>query len=356
MSAMGTYIPYTMADVRDVPKDGPTLLSMFSGVGGSCVGFELAGFRLLGATEFLPEVAEVYRFNHPGVPVIEKDIRQLTGLAMLEELGLEPGSVDVMEGSPPCASFSTMTTGRGRKYWGGKTHKYDTTMQATDDLFQHYIRLVGEIRPKVAVAENVKGLIEGPKRGYFLEIKRGFESIGYRFSSMLLDASDFGVPQERHRVLMAATRGLDGPMARIRATTRDKADKVTIADAWRNLDHAGDRWPKVMRLCMRDQMLYGGSAITSRSVALERVFGRNKYFSHQRLRWDQPCPCVTTIDVLFHPDERRRLTINELKRVFGYPDDFRLEGTHHFCRIRLARSVPPFLMRALALAIREILE
>jgi DNA (cytosine-5)-methyltransferase 1 len=145
----------------------------------------------------------VYRLNHPTTPLDTRDIREVQPDEILEATGLKVGEVDVVEGSPPCASFST--AGKREKHWG-QAKRYSDTVQRSDDLFFEYIRLVDGIKPKVFVAENVSGLVKGVAKGYFLEILARLKACGYRVGCKVLDAQWLGVPQARQRTIFIGVR------------------------------------------------------------------------------------------------------------------------------------------------------
>ena len=96
-----------MAEIATIPDNGLRVVSTFSGCGGSCLGFKMAGYRVLWASEFIPAAAEVYRANHAGTILDTRDIRKIQPADILAATGLKVGELDVLEGSPPCASFST---------------------------------------------------------------------------------------------------------------------------------------------------------------------------------------------------------------------------------------------------------
>lgn len=192
-----------MSEIARVPKNGLKVVSTFSGCGGSCLGFKMAGYEILVASEFVEAAQEVYMLNNPGVPMILGDVRDLDPTILLEYLGLEVGELDVFEGSPPCASFST--AGKRDAGWGD-VRKYSDTEQRTDDLFFEYARLVDGLKPKVFVAENVTGLVKGVAKGYFKEIHETLVKLGYRVTANVLDAQWLGVPQARQRVVFIGVR------------------------------------------------------------------------------------------------------------------------------------------------------
>src|SRR5262249_35052188 len=111
--------------------------------------------------------------------------------------------LDLLDGSPPCASFST--AGKREKGWG-QVKPYSDTRQRTDDLFFEYARLLRGLRPRVFVAENVSGLVRGTAKGYFLQILRELKACGSGVQARLLDAQWLGVPQVRRRVIFQGAR------------------------------------------------------------------------------------------------------------------------------------------------------
>jgi len=192
-----------MAEIAALPWNGYSVVSTFSGCGGSCLGFKMAGFNVLWASEFIPAAQETYRANHPDTPLDTRDIRQVRPADILAAVEKAPGEIDVLEGSPPCASFST--AGKREAGWG-KVRAYSDTRQRTDDLFFEFVRLLQGLRPKVFVAENVSGLVKGKAKGYFLDILKRLKGCGYRVEARLLDAQWLGVPQARQRLIFVGVR------------------------------------------------------------------------------------------------------------------------------------------------------
>jgi DNA (cytosine-5)-methyltransferase 1 len=192
-----------MKEIRRVPLNDYTVASTFSGCGGSCLGFRWAGFRHVYANEFVPAARETYAANFPGVFVDDRDIRKVTAEEILKRARLKVGQLDVLEGSPPCASFST--AGKRAGGWG-KVKKYSDTTQRTDDLFFEFVRLLHGLKPRTFVAENVSGLVKGVAKGYFLEIMAALRAEGYVVACRVLDAQWLGVPQQRQRTIFVGVR------------------------------------------------------------------------------------------------------------------------------------------------------
>ena len=164
----------------------------------------MAGFKVVYANEFVPAARETYFANAPlGTIVDDRDIRDVTPESILEKIGMRIGELDLLDGSPPCASFST--AGRRNKLWG-KSKSYSDTAQVTDDLFFEYVRILDGLQPKVFVAENVSGLIKGTAKGYFIDILKRMKACGYRVEARVLDAQWLGVPQMRQRLIFIGVR------------------------------------------------------------------------------------------------------------------------------------------------------
>jgi len=193
-----------MSEVRALPWNGFKVASFFAGGGGSSTGYRMAGFKVVYANEFVEAARETYAANMaPGTILDGRDVREVTAEDLLEKLGMEPGELDVLDGSPPCASFST--AGKREKGWG-KEKSYSDTKQVSDDLFFEFARIVRGVQPKVFVAENVSGLVKGTAKGYFIEILQALKACGYKVEARLLDAQWLGVPQARQRLIFVGVR------------------------------------------------------------------------------------------------------------------------------------------------------
>lgn len=192
-----------MEEIAAIPWNGFNAISTFSGCGGSSLGYKMAGFRVLWANEFIPAAQETYRANHSNTILDTRDIRQVQPQEILDAIQMQPGELDLFDGSPPCASFST--AGKREAGWG-KVKQYSDTKQRTDDLFFEYTRLLQGLQPKVFVAENVSGLVKGTAKGYFLEILAALKGCGYNVKAKLLDAQWLGVPQVRQRIIFVGVR------------------------------------------------------------------------------------------------------------------------------------------------------
>jgi DNA (cytosine-5)-methyltransferase 1 len=311
----------------------PTVVSTFAGCGGSSLGYKQAGYACRLAVEWDAVASKTYALNFPGVPLFVGDIHDLTNGDANGLAGLEPGELDVLDGSPPCQGFSS----------SGKRRSDDPRSQ----LYRQYVRLVDAFRPKALVMENVSGLVKGKMlETTFVEIMEALRACGYVVRARLLDARYFGVPQSRQRVIFIGVRS-------------DIAVEPT---------HPGAQTPSIpVRVALRDvEPLTTGPPLGD----LERLvwattnpgqrgadvaWTRNRFWDHRKLDPRKPSPTVKSSirGPLMHWSECRRLSIEECKRLMGFPDDFILEGTYGQQWAVLGNGVPPPLMRAIAEHVRD---
>lgn len=397
-----------MAEVAEARgANGLTVASTFSGAGGSCLGFEMAGYDVRWASEFVPEAADVYALNHPGVHLDRRDIREVQPAEVLAACGLAEGELDVFEGSPPCQSFSM--AGKRSRGWGEVAGHADGSHQRADDLFFEYARLLRGLMPRAFVAENVAGLVRGVAKGYFLEILRALRAPGYRVTARVLDAQWLGVPQCRQRVIFMGVRedlGRDpafpSPLP-YRYSLRDALPELVGArmDHGKNgfgvRDYGSDEvvgtvtagrpatWTAVEEAevgiafangCWQDGEVRSGNepAPTIMAGGMHGV-GTGQAFLETRLppsrdkAYDgeaafnftvadpgKPAPTITVSSPgndVGHPTERRKFRIDEVKRLCAFPDDFVLTGSYSQQWARLGNSVPPLMMRAVAEVLRD---
>lgn len=365
-----------MSEIADLPWNGFNAISTFSGCGGSSLGYKMAGFRVLWASEFIPAAQETYRANHPKTILDTRDIRNVKPEDILSAIGMKSGDLDLFDGSPPCASFST--AGSREAGWG-KVKKYSDGAQRTDDLFHEFIRLVRGIRPKVFVAENVSGLVKGTAKGYFLEILAAMKASGYRVTCRVLDAQWLGVPQQRQRTIFIGVRddlGLE-PVHPLplpyRYTVRDALPWTTkVVHDTSGLFSLGDITNRpspaitvgVNSLNSCHFKVEAECDISRFAIGKERDRLRlgeqsEKYFSLIKPSLDKPCPCVTQTAGntgaagVCHPTKKRKFSIAELRRICAFPDDFILCGSYAQQWERLGRAVPPVMMGHIAATIRD---
>ena len=194
---------WSLADAK-FTKDKGKVFSCFACGGGSTMGYKLAGFDVVGNNDIDKRMTEVYRANHnPKYTFLES----ITTFSKRKDLPKELYNLDILDGSPPCSSFST--AGNREKDWGKeKKFREGQAEQVLDTLFFDFIDLAKELQPKVVVAENVSGMLMGKAKEYVKKIYTEFKKSGYdlKIKPYLLDASNMGVPQKRKRVFFIALR------------------------------------------------------------------------------------------------------------------------------------------------------
>ena len=340
----------------------------------------MAGFKILWANEFIPAAQEVYRANFPNTFLDKRDIRIVKPEEILKTIGMKRGELDLLDGSPPCASFST--AGNRNRDWG-KIKKYSDTQQRTDDLFFEYVRILDGLQPKVFLAENVSGLVKGVAKGYFLMILAALKGCGYRVKAKLLDAQWLGVPQKRQRIIFIGVRN---DLEIYPQFPKPFPYRYSIKDAipWAITVRYGggfgnELWTSADTLptdTVGSQPSRGNNINNNNfKIEVEADISRfaigkewdnlkpgeksKKYMNLIKPSWEHPCNTITAPSGLIsaatvvHPTEKRRFSITELKRICAFPEDFILTGTYAQQWERLGRSVPPLMMRVIARVIRD---
>ena len=339
----------SMAEIEAIPWNGYNVVSTFSGGGGSCLGYRMAGYHVIWANEFIPEAQKTYRANHPNTVLDTRDIRTVQAEEILSVIGMEKGEVDLFDGSPPCCAFST--AGKREKGWG-KEHAYSEGHQAKiEDLFEEYIRLLDGIQPKTFVAENVSGMVKGTALGYFKYYIKKMKDCGYRVSAKLLNAKWLGVPQARERIIFVGVRedlNCDPVHPKPLPYT------YTLRDAFEGLNQNEIERNILLQKYERSAV---GTALRKIPKNPAKPMQSEKYFNLQRTSLCAPCPTVTQLGGVAagvcHPTEDRRFTIAELKRITSLPDDYILTGDYRQQWERAGRMVPPIMMMHISKTIQE---
>ena len=195
---------WSMADDYPKNKNGLKVFSCFACGGGSTMGYKLAGCEVLGCVEIDPRMNEVYKKNHNPKYNYCMDIRDFNKIPN-EELPPELFDLDILDGSPPCTTFSM--AGDREDSWGKKKKfREGQAEQTLDDLSFIFNSTVGKLRPKVVIMENVEGLIKGEAWAYVQKIYKQLIDLGYKVKHWLLKGEHMGIPQARHRVFFVAVR------------------------------------------------------------------------------------------------------------------------------------------------------
>lgn len=358
------------------PDRRPVGIDLFAGAGGLSLGFEQAGFDIAAAVEIDPVHCAVHEYNFPETTTICASVENLTGTEIRRRAKLASQDIDVVFGGAPCQGFSMI----------GK--------RALDDprngLVFHYVRLVRELRPKYCVFENVKGLTLGRHRQFLDELVDALGGSGYDVLTphRVLNAADFGVPQNRHRLFLIGARR-DMPLPEYPAPTT----KTSVAEAIGDLPNA-DAFPELafvdsvkavfataspfarkMRCLDPDETDFGyrrdfdrniltASLRTEHTELSKRRFAETEHGKTEPIsRFHKLAPhgfCNTlragtdsargafTSPRPIHPYFPRVVTVREAARLHSYPDWFRFHVTKWHGFRQIGNSVPPLLGRAVA--------
>lgn len=346
----------SMKEIEAIPWNGYNVVSTFSGGGGSCLGYRMAGYHVLWANEFVEEAQKTYRANHPGTILDTRDIRQVQPEDILKAIGMKAGEIDLFDGSPPCCAFST--AGKREKSWGKARDYSDGKSQQIENLFFEYIRILNGLQPKTFVAENVSGLVKGTAIGYFKEFLGQMKQCGYRVKAQLLNAKWLGVPQARERLIFIGVRN-DLNIEPV--FPKPKSYFYTIREALNDVEND----PKELEWLLDTFSRYKAGKIArmmpknpKKTISGQDIMGHG-YFSLVRNPMDAPCSTIqqaqgnSSTAGTIHPLEDRKYSIAELKRLTSIPDDFILTGRYSQQWERLGRMVPPVMMMNIAKTIQE---
>ena len=351
-----SYTIPSMQEINEIPPNGYTVASTFSGCGGSCLGYRMAGFKVLWGNEFIPAAQASYRANMSTGSILDgRDIKVVRPEEILEATGLKKGELDLFDGSPPCQAFST--AGKREKGWGKNKTYENGASQCNETLFFEYIRILRGLMPRTFVAENVSGLIKGAAKGYFLEILHGLKACGYRVGVRVLDAQWLGVPQTRQRVIFVGVREdlkaepVHPKPLPYRYSVRDALPGIISLTYDRGEVAQESRWnPYNKNFNVEKEPCNTIPAHFDGYLKIQSGAFPNTYKSASN-----PPPAIVagrTAEIK-SANERRKPTIAEVKRICSFPDDFILLGSFSQQWERLGNSVPPLMMRAVAEVIRD---
>ena len=342
-----------------------TVGDLFAGIGGMSQGFKMAGFDIAFAVEFDKDIAAAYKKNHKETDIYAEDITQID----VKKLHKKHPVIDVIIGGPPCQGFSQ----KGKRLSLDDPRNY---------LFQQYVRFVEEFQPKYFVLENVPNIIT-TSNGYFKDqIVAAFNRLGYEVTYGVLNAVDYGVPQDRHRAVFLGQKGklevsLPEPTGE-HTTVKDAIYDLPFISSAEGAEVSEYDKPAVSSFAQEmrknSTILHNHTATAHSPIALERLSlipkGAGKEVlpaEHRtksiysgtwcRLLEDGVAATITTrFDTpssgrFTHPILNRCLTVREAARIQSFPDDFVFYGSKTIQMKEVGNAVPPFLARAIA---REI--
>ena len=346
------------------------VVDLFAGIGGLSFGFsEMPEFKIVAANEISPEIAKIYELNYPETKMAICDIADLTEKALKKTTGGQ--KIDLVIGGPPCQSYSTL----------GKRQ-----MDKRANLFTEYKRILKILNPEAFIFENVSGLLSMENGKLFAKIRDEFESLGYDLKCKLLNAVDFGVPQERKRIILVGFKGkndFEYPKKIGSSVTLKDAlsDLPSIKSGETNNNYAKEPDNEFLKFVRRS----GKTILTEHSapknspklIALMEALGdgqskddlpenlrpKSGYGNtYAKLWWERPATTITrnfacpSSSRCIHPRDSRALTIREGARLQSFPDDYKFCGSKTNIKLGIGNAVPCLLSRALAKEMLRALE
>ena len=335
---------WNLSDLKDIPQNGLKVMSTFACGGGSSMGYKRAGCEIVAANDIDPEMAWHYQRNLKPKHYYLCPINEL----LTKDLPPELFELDILDGSPPCSTFSM--AGSREKSWGKNKHfREGQAKQVLSDLFFDYLDLVGRLRPKVAIAENVKGMILGNAKGYTKMVMARFKELGYRPQLFLINSADCGVPQRRERVFFVAIRDdIDVPPLKLAPKHR----WISAGEATDDVQVLTDEEKSDTKV---SELFRGFWSETEEgsdmAAACLKATGKNNWFGKKKLDRKQPALTITSCESdRSHWQEPRLLTLREYKRLGSFPDDYHAK-TDKIGKYMIGMSVPPKMTEAVARAV-----
>ncbi|MDZ7967111.1 MAG: DNA cytosine methyltransferase [Nostoc sp. DedSLP03] len=354
-------------------------ISLFTGAFGLDLGIEQAGFHTVSIVEKDPDATKTILINRPLLQesAVPREIEKVSSQELLEEGGrvldlgraLRPGEVDLITGGPPCQPFST-------------AGKRGSIIDPRGSLFMDFIRIVKEIQPRFFLMENVRGILSAPLRhrpinqrgkdypplepdeiaGAALRIVLAeMTELGYYVISNLLEAADYGVPQNRERVIFIGSRDQEVatfPIAKYSKNGKNLPKWLTLRDALINLVDPepefiaySENRLKFLRLLESGQnWRYLPEELKKEAMGGAYNSGGGKVGFYRRLSWDKPSPTITTSPLqkatdMCHPVELRSLSVRESARIQTFPDDWVFYGSVTSKYKQIGNAVPVLLAK-----------
>ena len=389
------YFRYTLDDLeKSANRKLFTYISFFAGGGGSSAGYKLAGGDCKFVNEFPQVAVDTYLANWPNTPHICDDIKNISGKQIMEMTGIQEGELDILDASPPCPPFSM--SGTKQKGWGKEKTAYGMKQKNIEDLTWEVIRITGEMKPKVVICENVKGLTMEYASEHLQRMVNDFEAQGYTTVWKVLKGQEQGVPQKRERVFIVSVRndvlddigmpfmllsGLFPEPEKEFATIQDaigdlKHDNENASEAYELVEamKKGAKWKWLKRLPKNpDRVVSVGDDVVGpwydKVIAHRKKWGKtvpekkHSFYQSRRVPYNQASHTLseqglmTSLAVHLHPEEDRVFTTKESARIMTLPDDYKFTGTLNQNLARIGLMVAPICMKYLADEIyKQVLE
>ena len=313
------------------------VISLFSGSGGLDLGFLATGkFEIIFANDFNYSACETYAHNI-GNHIMCEDITKLNKIP----------NADIIIGGPPCQGFSTANPLRS----------FD---DPRNQLFKEYSRIIKDVKPKLFLMENVSGMVTMEKGKVFKLIKKELTSCGYTLYDSLLNAKDYGVPQSRRRMIIIGVRNDINAKFEFPKPTHNEENYVTVGATIINKPipktNPNHKVSKITDLNLkRVKYIPEGGSMKDCPENLQNNSDLNRAMRRLHSNKESYTIVHNNCDHYYHPTENRRITIREMARLQGYPDDYIFLGSKSEQSRQVGNSVPVGLGKAVAKSIFNFL-
>ena len=358
----------------------PTVIDLFCGAGGLSEGMRQAGFRVLAGNDIDVHAGATFASTHPEAKFLPGSIFDLSAHDFLEVTGLRKFELDVLAGGPPCQGYSVYNHQRGMH--DERSH-----------LFKEYLRIVEGLMPKWLVMENVTGIMSAGEGEAFQAVLAGIRNLGYNVEAEILRAEEYGIPQERRRVVFIGNRvgapivwpdKTHGENLKALTTIKDALSDLPVLANGEDRGIVDYRTPAIseyqIELRQGSNAVHNHSASKLGAINLERMkhipqggswrdvpydllpagMKRAKRSDHTkrygRMKWEgQSCTILTKCDIhwgaYIHPEQDRSITVREAARLQSFPDWFHFTGPRTEQFIQVGNAVPPLLGKCIGKAI-----
>lgn len=328
------------------------VIELFAGAGGLALGLQKAGFRTLALNEIDHNACETLRINMPNWKVFEEGIEEFSERDLLEELDLKVNELDLLSGGHPCQAFS----------YAGKSLGLEDTRGT---LFYYYAKILTQLKPKIFLFENVRGLLNHDKGKTLKTILDVFTESGYTINQKVLNSNDYGVAQKRHRLIIVGIRNDLNEIVKFKFPTPLEY-KPVLKDVLYNVPESpGQIYPYKKRKVL--ELVPPGGCWRNLPEEVAKDYMKKSYYLGggrtgiaRRLSMDEPSLTLTTSPQQMqtercHPIETRPFTVREYARIQSFPDSWKFEGKVSDQYKQIGNAVPTLLSEAIGKAILEAL-
>ena len=312
----------------NITKNSYNVFGTFICGGGSTMGYKLAGFNHLGGVEIDPPIADIYKTNHSPKHLYNLDIREFNKLT---DLPKELFNLDILDGSPPCSTFSM--AGSREKAWGKeKQFREGQAVQTLDDLVFVFCDTIIKLQPKVFLLENVKGIIQGNAKVYSKNIVKKMTDAGYNVQVFCLNAASMGVPQKRERVFFIGHKK-EYNLPKLKLEFSEKS--ICYGE------FEDDNFENKVANC--DLQYYD---ICKQANSIASVHPKGNRFNSIKLSKNGIVNTIASGSELYHYEKKKALSNNELKLCGTYPLDYNFKTVEP--KYLIGMSVPPVMTAQIA--------